>query len=394
MNAQKPLDIVCISPAPWDYPIWTNRQHIMKRLSSNNRIMYVFHPTLLRSCIKRICKNGRFTLLNKIDSNLCCFTPPILPFSENFPLIGSLNIKISSYFLKRALNKIGFNDYILWFYDPEAGEYMDHLTPYFTCYDCVDEFSAMPSYQNPRRKALLIERELRLIREASMVFTTSKNLFASKKSINPNTYLVENVGDFDHFNQYAGVKLPAPADFPKGSAPVIGFSGAVDPYKVDFELISFLANQRPNWNIVLIGGKTDSQKKDFQFPRNKNIHYLGRKEYAELPQYLAHFDVCMVPYGINDYTQGVFPIKLFEYLSTGKPVVTSSLPSLGKYGSLIRISESKERFLSNIEDVLANDSNAQKQARLQCAKEHTWESRAKHLIDHVHENIEKREKCG
>jgi glycosyltransferase involved in cell wall biosynthesis len=387
MDAQKPLNIVCISPAPWDYPIWTNRQHIMKRLSAYNHVVYVFHPTLFRSSVKRICRNGKITLIKNIDSNLCCFTPPIAPFSGRCPKIASANIQISSYFLKKALKKNDIHDYILWFYDPEAVEYLDYLNPYFTCYDCVDEFAAMPSYQDSKKKTLLIEKERRLIQRSSIVFTTSKSLFASKKSLNPNTYLVENVGDFEHFNIQANIKPPAPSDFPKGDSPVIGFSGAVDPYKIDFELISFLAEQRPNWRIVLIGGVTDSQKKDYQFPQNKNIYYLGRKEYGELPLYLAYFDVCIIPYGINDYTQGVFPIKLFEYLATGKPVVTSSLPSLAKYSSYIRMSESKQKFLANIEDVLTRDNDKEKQARIACASENTWESRAERLINHVHANI-------
>jgi glycosyltransferase involved in cell wall biosynthesis len=389
MNAQPPVNIVCVSPAPWDYPIWTNRQHIIKRLSSHNKIVYVFHPALFRSSIKRIFKPGRIALLRHINSNLFCFTPPVLPFSGCSPKIGSLNIKISSFFLKKALKKIGFYDYILWFYDPEAVEYLDYLNPYFTCYDCVDEFAAMPSYQHPKKKKNLLEKERRLIKRSTIVFTTSMSLFSSKKSLNPNTCLVENVGDFDHFNSFANVKSTAPSDFPKGDSPVVGFSGAVDPYKVDFELISYLAQQRPHWRIVLIGGITDSKKNDFQFPKKKNIYYLGHKEYAELPRYLSQFDVCIIPYGINDYTQGVFPIKLFEYLATGKPVVTSSLPSLSNYSSIIRISESKQQFLSNIEDVLSNDSDTEKQARIGYAKENSWESRAERLMNHVYANIGK-----
>lgn len=149
------LNFVCISPAPWDYPIWTNRQHIMARIAEEHKVLYVFHPLLSRSSIKRNISLNKFKLIStmkKINNNLSTFTPFIIPFANN--LLGGhrFNIIISSLVLKRILKRISFDEYILWFYDPEAVEYMNYLRPKLSCYDCVDDYSTMPSYSSTKER--------------------------------------------------------------------------------------------------------------------------------------------------------------------------------------------------------------------------------------------------
>lgn len=111
-----------------------------------------------------------------------------------------------------------------------------------------------------------------------MVFTTSENLYTEKKQINANTFLVENVGDFDHFNKVEKMALQVPIDFPDVGPPIIGFIGALDNYKVDFDLIKYVARNRPDWTIILIGSKMNSREDKSELPRRNNIFYLGRKK--------------------------------------------------------------------------------------------------------------------
>jgi glycosyltransferase involved in cell wall biosynthesis len=380
------LNIVCISPAPWDYPVWTNRQHIMSGLSQHHRVLYVFHPVFLRSSIKRnitLSKSKPVSMLNKINDNLTTFTPFILPFSDKTPGLHQMNIRLSSSYMNKFLGQLGFKEFILWFYDPEAVAYLDYLQPILSCYDCVDEYSTMPYYSSHRRKQRLEHLEKQLIERCDIVFTTSENLYNQKKQLNPNTYLVENVGDFEHFNKVDYSKLKVPQDFPSVSSPVIGFIGAMDHYKVDFDLIEFIADMRPQWNLIMIGSRMNSKEKRASYPKKSNIYYLGGKEYRNLPDYAANFDICIIPYKINEYTKNVFPIKFFEFLATGKPVVTTALPALLQYGSIVNISQTYEEFLDAIEQSLYHDSGDLKKERLQIAKKHTWESRKERLLFHI-----------
>jgi len=387
------LNIVCISPVPWDYPIWTNRQHIMYRIAKHHRVLYVFHPVLLRSSIKRniSLKNLKiFSLLKTINSNLNTYTPFIIPGRTISPIIDHLNIKLSSFFLKKIIKQLNYEKYILWFYDPEGVAYLENLRPELTCYDCVDKFSTMPDYQTPRKKKRLTILENDLVKKCDLVFTTSENIYQEKIILNSKTFLIENVGDFDHFHKVEKEKTSIPGDFPPVTSPVIGFVGAIDNYKVDFELINYIAEKRPDWNIVLIGSRMSSKGKDINYPVGNNVFYLGGKDYKSLPNYIAQFDVCIIPYRINDYTTGVFPIKFFEFLATGKPVVSTALPSLKEYRKVVEIAETHNQFLDAVEKYLFRDSGDIKAKRLNIARQNTWESRKDKLISRVLDELRTR----
>jgi len=382
------VNIICISPAPFDYPIWTNRQHIPIRFAKKHRVIYVFHPYLLRSSIKRnIFYNRKKTKNKNCNRNIHLYTPWIIPFSSHNLTIHRINVKISCFFLKKVLKKLDFHEYIIWFYDPEGVYYLNELNPILICYDCVDEYPTMPDYKTKNRKNRIIDLERKLIKKCNIVFTTSYNLFKKKRELNNNTFLVENVGDYDHFSKAQLKMLNTSSDFPQMPKPIIGFVGALDTYKVDFELIEFLSDQRPEWSFVFIGdmqGGADGKK---EVPQKQNIYYLGRKKYKNLPEYVAHFDVCIIPYKINDYTRHVFPIKLYEFLSAGKPIVATELPSIQKLQDIIIIAKSYEAFLLGIEEAIQQDSEKLIQNRIEIAKQNTWETRVNKLLSYVESNI-------
>ena len=363
----------------------------MKQISYMHNVLYVFHPVFLRSVIKRNINGLKFfTLHKKVTDSLSTFTPYIIPFSNRFLIFHKYNIIVNSFLLKYLLRRLKINDYILWIYDPEAVAYLDYLEPLLSCYDCVDDYSAMPYYNSsPKRKRRLENLEKQLIERCDLIFATSNNLYEQKRLYNSNTFLVENVGDFDHFNKVETTQFDSdPLDFPNVKSPIIGFVGAIDNYKVDFNLIEYLADKRPDWAIVLIGAKMNPDEKKINFPSNSNIFYLGIKEYEKLPNYIAKFDACIIPYRINKYTECVFPIKFFEFLATGKPIVTTALPALNEFREVANITNTYDEFISALESVLSNDTNDLKQRRINVARNNTWESRKKRLLNHVYETLE------
>jgi glycosyltransferase involved in cell wall biosynthesis len=376
------FNIICVSPVPWDYPIWTNRQHIISILSKKHRIIYVFHPYLVRSVIKRKIKKNKRLLIEKYNQNLWIYTPFIFPFSNISQGIQKINVIISCFFLKKMLKKLRFDKYVLWFYDPEGVFYLDLLSPFMSCYDCVDDYSKMPSYKSDKKKNRLIRMENELVRRCNFVFTTSEILYRKKIKFNNNTFLVENVGDFQHFNKALKKLSKLPVELEKLPKPIIGFVGALDSYKVDYDLIKFIAGEKPEWSIVLIGDNMGSHNVA-NLKNYGNIILLGRKEYKLLPEYTVHFDVCIIPYVLNEYTKCVFPIKLFEFLSVGKPVVSTALPSIIKYNNIISIAKSYEQFVELIEKSLNENSEEKMNDRITLSKNNTWESRATKLLSHI-----------
>ncbi len=358
----------------------------MNLVSEDHFVLYVFHPKFFRSTLKRNLTFFRSSINTRLANqsyNVKLFTPFIIPFAYIIPFLHKLNIRLSSFVIKRILNKLGITKYVLWFYDPESGSYMNFLDPKLSCYDCVDDFKAMPGYKDPVIQRRLINNENKLVRNCDIVFTTSSKLYNQKKLLNANTFLVENVGDFEHFSKANTQNFSKPVDFPEISGKVVGFVGALDSYKVDFELIEHLATSRPDYSFLFIGSKMSSKNNLTALPDNKNIYYLGQKAYDALPSYLCFFDACIIPYSINEYTLGVFPIKFFEFLATGKPVITTNLPALKSYQQFVGYSSSKSEFLQNLDDALFQDTEIIKSVRVSIASNNDWKSRKSKLLSHI-----------
>ena len=166
---------------------------------------------------------------------------------------------------------------MLWIYQPEYERYIGKLGAKLVVYDCVDEYSTFPIYNKPGKKEKIIETEKSLLKKADLVITSAPNLYENKKRYNKNTYLVHNVGNAEHFMKALDKNLEAPEDIASIKKPIIGFVGALDRYKVDFELLQLLAEKHSEWSIVLIGpaGKVDFSTKTSSLKKFANIHILG-----------------------------------------------------------------------------------------------------------------------
>jgi GT2 family glycosyltransferase/peptidoglycan hydrolase CwlO-like protein/SAM-dependent methyltransferase len=231
-------------------------------------------------------------------------------------------------------------------------------------YDCMDEHSG---FRTTARRMLRSEEALS--RTADLVLATSHRLFATQSRLNANCQLVPNAADFSHF-RFAPPGVPD--EIANITRPIIGYYGAISDW-FDTELIAYLARSRPGWQFVLIGSTFGADLTPLH--GLSNVHLLGEKPYVVLPGYLHRFDVCIIPFKQTPLTDATNPVKLFEYLSAGKPVVATRLEEIGHYADHMYLAGEREEWLACLDAALAEDAPDKRQTRIEFARENSWDTR-------------------
>ena len=380
-------DVVMLSTADWDNPFWTNKQHVAVRLAASGyRVFYIDSLGLRRPSasahdtkrivnrLKKLVRGPRLA-----QKNLWVWSPFVVPF-QKYSFIRRFNKFLLSSMLKFHMNKTGIKREILWTYNPLTTYLLNIRGFKKIVYHCVDDIKAQPGMP-----ANIFEHaEKDLVERSHIVFASSPKLAETRIVWNPNTYYFPNVADFKHFSKARDLKTIIPYDLLKVPSPRIGFIGAISDYKVDFNLLRCVAKARPNWSIVLIGkvGEGDPWTKTRLFQDIPNIHLMGPRPYSELPCYLKGLDVTILPNVLNEYTESMFPMKFFEYLAAGKPVVSVDLPALREYRNVVRIAQSPQDFIRGIDEALKGNI-APLEERISVAKEHTYEIRTNKMLQLV-----------
>lgn len=390
---EKSLDIIVIARGPFKTPFWHNPQQISFYLAKNNKVLYVekyyhiLHFLKYPGDIQLVLKSPR------IEGNVFVLTTfALFPKDDVFEFFKILNKEIVTWQIKRAVKKLNFTEPLLWVYGPNHAYYIGRFHERIVIYHCTDEISSFPFYaKNEKRKRSIIKKESQLLKKANIVFTTAKTLFENKRKINPNTYYVQNVANFDLFHNATMDTLGLPRDIKDIPLPIIGFVGVMNEYKVDFSIVEFIKESHPDWSIVMIGPIEYSENlKQENIPIGKNIYYLGEKKQTDLPNYLRAFDVCIIPNQLNENTRYSFPLKFFEYLASGKPVVTTAMPALSDYRDIAKIANTKEEFVKFISESLTESDELAKQRRMDIAKKNTWEKQVKNMEEIIRERLAKK----
>jgi glycosyltransferase involved in cell wall biosynthesis len=189
--------------------------------------------------------------------------------------------------------------------------------------------------------AEIVAWEQQLCRRADAVFVTSPQLLSSLAPFNPHTYFYPNVADGAHFGRALSPDLTVPPDLAALPGPRLGFVGAISAYKLDLALLETLAQRQPGWSFVLIGpvGEGDPQTDVAALRQLANVHFLGVRNYDQLPAYLKGLDLGLLPLQRNPYTQAMFPMKFFEYLAAGRPVVATAINALQPFAEVALLCE-------------------------------------------------------
>jgi hypothetical protein len=326
-------DIICFSHLRWNF-IYQRPQHLMTGFSSAHRIFFIEEPYY-----ESIAKSN-YQIYKEPLSNVFVVVPH-LPRGLSQEESGQSMREI----IDSILHSEAISGFILWYYSPMMFGFSDHLDPLYTIYDCMDELSAF-LFAPPALK----ENERALMKRADLVFTGGHSLYEAKRTMHRNIYCFPSSIDKNHF--LTARKTPAnPVDQCNIPSPRIGFYGVIDE-RLNIPMLESLADLRPAWHFILIGPvvKIDPAT----LPVKANIHYLGAKQYNELPLYLGGWDIAMMPFALNASTQFISPTKTPEYLAGGKPVISPSIrdvvTSYGEPG-LVHIADTPEEFITAAETI-------------------------------------------
>jgi len=385
-----PAPIIFISNAGLAYGLPTNRQQLPRRLAEFTPVLYAAPFSLSQAMAGRVPFSGYRPGAQQIGRNLVQyqylqFMPMVR--GENTPL-KRLDERLARLMLRRQVARLGMKKAVLWLYYPPSFRYLvGHLGEVLTVYHCTDDHAGYARVVG-RDSQRVADQERELLEAADVVFTTSRPLYEAKRQVNPNTYLMPNVADVSHFKPVALGQVSAAAELDPIRRPIAGFIGAVSSYKVDLQLLREVASILKTWNFVFVGpvGLGDDTGQN-DLPRLPNMHFLGRRPHDQLPAYLAGFDVCLIPYRVNSYTNGVFPLKLWEYLAAGKPVVATHLPALEEQTPAISLAAGAQEFAAAIEREGAADDDERSKARLALATNQSWERRAGEMLSVLKEYL-------
>lgn len=254
--------------------------------------------------------------------------------------------------LSQLLREKRLEQYVAWYYTPMAREFTNDLQPAVTVYDCMDELSGFAG-----APPAMAANEKDLFAAADLVFTGGASLFAAKKKQHKAVYLFPSSVDVAHFAR-AKTIAREPADQAEIPHPRIGYAGVIDE-RMDLPLLRYVAERRPDWQIVLLGPvvKIDPQT----LPKTPNIHYLGMKPYAELPAYFSGWKVGLLPFALNDSTKFISPTKTPEYLAAGLRVVSTPIRDvMSPYGEqgLAAIGKTPDEFVEAAGSLLSECSTS------------------------------------
>jgi len=394
----KNRDIVIFGLQRWDKFTSTITRNTAVEMAKNNRVLFVNPPLQRKSAIfdKKLPFVKKRLLINKGEEdelveegeNIWVLYPKMIAESINwirsksiFSFFHKRNEKKYASRIKEAIDKLGFENIIL-FGDTEMinGFYLkEYLKPDIFFYLLRDAIISVDYHKRHGTKL-----QLQLFSKADFVVTNSDTFEQIARESNPKSYFIGQGCDIDLYNDDKG-DLIVPEDIASIKKPIIGYVGALTTIRLDIDVLIYIAEQKPNWSVVLIGPQQEGFNNS-RLDTFKNVHFLGAKSPDLLPSYIKGMDVTLNPQILNEITDLNYPLKLDEYLAMGKPVVATKTSFMKFYfNDYSYLASTKEEYIIQIEKALNEDSVKLQKQRIEFAREHSWEN----FVDKIYHYIEK-----
>lgn len=372
----EPYDIVCIAQSSWN-GVWARPQQLMSRFARQHRVLFVRPISIAHLLTNPSERNWK--PFEWVESNLWVYSPLMLPFGRRVPGVRRLNEARIVRLVRRAIRRLGFERFVLWFYAPMSQYLVGRLGESGVVYDCTDAWERFE-----KTPPSTIERDRLLTAQADVLFAATNKVYETRRARNPNCHLFTCAVDYEHF---ADAPPGLPDDLAGLARPIVGYTGLIDEARVDCELLRGLAREHPEWSIVLVGPVQEDVL--LRALRHPNIHFLGLKPYDELPRYVAAFDVAIVPYRVSEATHNINPTKLLEYMAAGKPVVSTALDEIKSfYLDRLAIADSRDAFVRSVERVLSGAMSLPIESNRALAADRSWESVSTEMLQLVETHLE------
>lgn len=383
------FDIIAISHVPWSH-IWQRNHHTMTRLGRRRKVVYVedFATSYIHVFARWV--PGSFHVFSMRHPNVVIRHPLLLPGESRSPLVRRINRWILGTYLMWYEWRFQLLNTVLWFYYPGGVYVLERYEPEAVVYDIQDEYSAF--IWAPRDIA---QRERELLARADVIFAGTHALYQTKCPQAPcPSYFFPCGVEFEHFNAAAPdaeLPLAEPPELEGIGHPRLVYMGLIDA-RIDGSLIAAVAQARPDWQIVMLGPVDIGQFTEFPLVVDlPNVHFLGSIPYRRLPSFLAHSEVCIMPWKVNELTRHINPTKTLEYLSTARPVVSVRLPDLENFfGECVALANTPEEFIAQCEAALEGRLCHLVERGLELARSYSWEKVVGEMEEHVREAIRAR----
>ncbi len=371
------MDILCFSSSDWN-GIWGSRQQVMSRLASRgHRVLFVewlaglehfWRYPDLRERRWRRWREG----LREVEPNLWIWAPPaLLPGRYYVRSVASLNARFVCCWVRSYLERLGMIQPVLWLYQPEHAPLIGKFGERMTVYHCIDEFAAGT---RGRKQQTIVNLEADLLACADVVFANSRLTYENKRKLNLKTYRIPSAADVKHFAQAMESALPVHPAIAALAHPVAGYLGTINN-RLDIKLLTRVAAYLPDWQFVFVGQVQPWSVDLHPLQKLPNVHFPGWFPFAEMPELIKGMDVCLLPYVDTELTRYRSPLKLYEYISAGKPVVSTDHPEVREFSALVEIASAAEEFAAAVVRAKDEDSPARQRQRAELGQQHSWDRR-------------------
>lgn len=378
-------NILCFAPDPWSN-IWRNRHQIMSLLAESNQVLYIEPRPYLRDLAQRL-RRGEVTRaewraprLGRVKAGLHTYRPPLYaPRSAREPW-RSLTQALRQADLGRVMRKLGMARPLLWLYRPDMDDLPGHCGEALVIYHIVDEYTGYTDLA-PARAAAIARRERALIARADLVLVTAETLLHSKGGLNPNTHWVPNGVDYERFAAAVEAGLP-PLELEGLPHPRLAYVGAIND-KIDTALLLAVARAYPQAALALVGpvGMTTAAGREgiAALRAQPNVRFIGQVAVERVSVIMAGCDLGLLPYQHNMWTENIHPLKMYEYLASGLPVVSTDIPAVRAERDLIAIAADSAGFVAALGAALAQPRGALRAVRQERAARNTWRQRVEQI---------------
>jgi glycosyltransferase involved in cell wall biosynthesis len=373
-------DIVCVGFSDWNNTILTNEQHLLTRMAADNNILFVEslglrRPQVAGRDLKRMARRlWRGLQPPRAVDGLHVLSPLVLPLHD-VAAARRFNAYVLPFLVRRAARRLGMRNPILWSFVGQAEVLIDPLRPSKVLFYNDDDHGAKKGID----PVSFYAAEAAFAARADAILCSAPEITARMRRLNAHVHDAPNVADTAMFATALedGPVDPALAALP---GPRIVFVGAIQAHTVDVELVVELATARPDWSLAFVGpvGTGDPGTDVSAMAALPNVHLLGPRRYAELPAVLRGADAAMLPYLTGGAMRSVFPMKTYEYLAAGRPVVTTPLPGLAEVADIVRAATGAE-FAARLAETIAADTPEQRRRRSAAVQQHSFEARIEQI---------------